>query len=110
VRYLSIIAVSALVLPSLGCRTVGKVMIDAVFDAIFDSDDDCEDNDEVEIDPEILKRKGIELGSKRHKRLVFEETFNRDMQRAWNKKEEPDPVPKFNPDWSSVGSQTPLVD
>ncbi len=62
---------------STGCQAVGDAVIDGLFgmvtntaeNALFGSDDD-------EIDPHILKRKGIERGSKAHRKLEAQEKMH----------------------------------
>ena len=62
------------VLSSSGCATIGETLIDSVVCSLFDSDRD-------RIDPYVLRRKGIEPGSKEHKRLEYHEKFSRDFYR-----------------------------
>ena len=73
-------------------------MMDGVVDSILGIEAECNDEEDVEIDREILIRKGIEPGSERHKRLVYEETFNRDFQK---KRYAEDEETELKPDWSS---------
>jgi hypothetical protein len=71
----SLLLVAVLFLPSIcGCAGVGEAIIDGVFESILGDDD--------EIEPRILKRKGIEPGSGRHKRLLAEEQARKDLQRS----------------------------
>ncbi|HEX2474058.1 MAG TPA: hypothetical protein VHK01_04905 [Lacipirellulaceae bacterium] len=60
-----------------GCTTIAEPIFDSVIDSI-DGDDD-------EIDPRILKRKGIEPGSERHKRMIREDQFYKDFQRNFGR-------------------------
>jgi hypothetical protein len=46
---------------------------------------DSIDGDDDEIDPRILKRKGIEPGSERHKRMIREDQFYTDFQRNFGR-------------------------
>lgn len=63
-----------------GCATVGGAIIEGLFDsaatAIFGND--------CEVDPQILKRKGIKPGSKEHRRLEADMS----LQKSWENREQ----------------------
>lgn len=65
-----------------GCAAVGGALLEGLFDAtcdaIFDSDDDCD------VDPHILKRKGIKPGSRKHRKLCAEEKMQQDFYKRNN--------------------------
>ena len=66
-----------------GCATVAEALLTGMFESAFNSvtgrDDDCE------IDPHILNRKGIEPGSKAHRRLEAHERFHKEFYEDFNK-------------------------
>jgi len=73
---------AALLLPSVfGCAAVGESIFEGVFNSIFD--------DDVEIDPRILKRKGIEPGSKQHQRMLAKERAYKELQRDFYRDDGP---------------------
>lgn len=72
-RSTSFALIATLCLSQTGCAAVGKALLEGLFNAAIGADDKCE------IDPHILERKGIEPGSKTHRRLEAHERFHKEF-------------------------------
>jgi hypothetical protein len=72
-----ILMAAVFVLAVSGCANVGESIIDGVFNSLLNDD---------EIHPRILKRRGIEPGSKQHEKMIREDQFYRDFNRNFGRK------------------------